>query len=67
MSRHFIRLEGEIPILDDDVEDIDYEYAGVDKDNLEKGEYEEVLCYAACRIIGHTGLEIYDHEFLGTR
>lgn len=67
MKRYFIALEGEIPVLDCDLTDEDFDYAGIDPtaEHTEK-EREEAAEYAAQRIVRHTGFEVHDYHLLGS-
>ncbi len=67
MKRYFIYLEGEIPVLDCDLTDEDFDYAGIDPaaEHTEK-ECEEAAEHAAQRIFRHSEFEIYDCHFLGS-
>ena len=67
MKRYFVAIEGEIPILESDITEEDFDCAGIDlHDDFTPKDYQDAAEYAAFRIIAHTGLEVQDAQFLGS-
>lgn len=67
MKRYFVYLEGEITVLDGDLIDEDFDYAGIDPaaEHTERDQ-EDAAEYAARRIVRHTGFEVQYCHLLGS-
>lgn len=66
MKRYFVRLEGEIVVLDSDIKEQDYIDAGFDREDDVYTEYQlhEVVEIAANRMIRPTGFDVQDGEVI---
>jgi hypothetical protein len=65
MKRFHVHLEGEITVLDSDIEEEDFINAGFeDHYNLTDDELNEVVKMTADRLVRHSGLQVNDMEVM---
>ncbi len=65
MKRYMIAIEGEIPVLDCDLTQEDFDAVGLDpRDEYTPEDYQAAAEWAATRIVAHTGLDVHDVQFL---
>jgi len=65
VKRYMIAIEGEIPVLESDLTDEDFDNVGLSLDEQPQRAYERAAKYAASRIVAHTGLYVNEAQFIG--
>lgn len=67
MKRYLIAIEGEIPVLESDLTQEDFDAVGLDPyDDHTPEDYQAAAEWAASRIVVHTGLDVHDARFFAS-